>query len=345
MALLLCIVISTTPLSVISQSYLSTPGISLLDFDNIDLQLSRLLNESTTNKDFLKRKVLVIGASGYLGKKITQTFKNSMPDPDNVFGTYYSKEDEGLYYLDVTDEDAVRAFIVKFQPDTIIYAAGLTKPEIVDEQPEMAENLNANVLDTIAKHFQGHFVYISTDYVFDGEEPPYQPGDSPHPLNKYAETKMHGEEKTRSNFSEYSILRVGLLYGHNDKDDKVTFVREIVEKFISGEEVKVDKEQIRHPMWIDDVAKYIFILTAQGSSGIFQLNSEESVTKYQWAHLIADLLCDVESSLDLAKIKERIVGVKSASKITTKPHNAHMVNSIKPNSLNHGTIQTVLLSL
>lgn len=338
----ICLVLSTTPSIVISQSNLSSPGLSSFDFDNIDTQVSRLLGDLKTTEYLSKRKVVVIGASGYLGKKIYQTFKDAVPNPDNVIGTYYSKQNEGLYRLDVTNDREVKAFMEQFQPDMVIYAAGLTKPEIVDTQPEIAENLNANVLGTIAEHFQGHFVYISTDYVFDGESPPYSPQAVPNPLNKYATTKMHGEERTRSNFSKHSILRVGLLYGHNDKDDKITFVRDMVKKFLDGEDIQADDDQIRHPMLIDEVAKYILMLMIQESFGTFQLNSEESVTKYQWANIIADLLCEVETSLQSQEIKGKIVSVKSASQITTKPHNAHMVNSAIPNALTHGTRQNIL---
>lgn len=116
-----------------------------------------------------------------------------------------------------------------FAPDVIVYAVAEADPACVEKDKRRAMDLNVHAVEFFAECFKGHFIYISTDYIFDGNSPPYKPDSLPNPLNEYGKTKLLGEKKTIHGFKEFSIIRVGYLYGYNDPYDKSTFLRQVIE--------------------------------------------------------------------------------------------------------------------
>lgn len=283
-------------------------------------------------KSVLPQKLIaVIGASGFLGKKVYVTFKRIHTD---VVGTSYTTE--GFYHLDVTDEEEVKTFFEQFHPDVVIYAAGETDVDRAERNPFRAMALNADALDLISRYFKGHFIYISTDYVFDGRKAPYTPDAPCNPLNEYGESKMHGEKKALSNFKKATIIRLSILYGYNDEQDKDTFLKQIVKKMAQGEEIIVDNQQIKHPTWLDDVVRLIVAIVQEGASGIFQLNGTEAMRRDDWAKLIASVYQSVYPASTIGPIKGKFI-----KGFVPRPHNAELVNTSVPTSLETGTEQTI----
>lgn len=276
------------------------------------------------------RRIAIIGTSGFLGKKVHKTLQKVYPD---VFGTSFTNQKSGLYHLDVTNEEEIKTFIKQFSPKVIIYIVGETDLGQVETNPKKAIKLNTDAIDYIGKYFKGHFIYISTDYVFDGTTPPYNIDTTPHPLNKYGETKLIGEQKTLSNFKKSTIIRCGLFYGYNNPADKPNFVKQIIEKLDQGEKIVEDNLQIRHPVLIDDVANLILLAVQKKIYGILQINGKEAVTKYDLARLIADVYFHTFPQM----IRKQIVGARFVD-IQKRPKNAHLVNNspIDPTPLKEG---------
>ena len=99
--------------------------------------------------------------------------------------------------LDVRDAQAANAFIDQIAPDAVIIAAAERRPDVCEQNPTLARALNVDAVRTLASAANRHGAWvlsISTDYVFDGTRPPYQPGDPPAPLNAYGRSKFEGEQ-------------------------------------------------------------------------------------------------------------------------------------------------------
>lgn len=273
-----------------------------------------------------QKTVLVVGSQGFLGKKIYKIFSKSFM---RVIGTSYSKSTVYSYRLDATNEAEVKACIERFHPDIVIYAAGEANPKRAEEDSERAWMLNAGAMRLFAKYFSGHFIYISSDYVFDGRYPPYQTGDTPNPLNFYGQTKLDGEQETLNSFPKASVIRAGLLYGFNDVNDRSTFVSEIVHQLDQGDIVHVEDSQIRHPTLIDEVASLALSIAHQENTGIFHL-SGEPLTKYEMARVIADVYYHMfpQSIQDnpFDRLLERLVPTVLVD-MANRPHNAELVTS------------------
>ncbi|MBI2037154.1 MAG: SDR family oxidoreductase [Candidatus Liptonbacteria bacterium] len=231
------------------------------------------------------KRVLVIGASGFIGKKLLSVGKSQ--EGVELFGTGFRGANAELMALDVRDPEMVETVIRRVRPDAVIYAAGVANVDRAEKERELTDDLNANAVRHIANFFQGHFVYLSTHYVFDGTNPPYSEGDARNPVNYYGESKVRGEDLTKELFSKHSIVRLDTLYGYNDAKDRETFVTEVIHALSVDKPLYLDNEMGRSPILTDEAAKYIFGLVKTGRHGVFQLAAETSITKYEWAKMVA----------------------------------------------------------
>ncbi|MCX5707435.1 MAG: 2,3-bisphosphoglycerate-independent phosphoglycerate mutase, partial [Candidatus Omnitrophica bacterium] len=252
----------------------------------------------------------------------------------HVSGTGYSKG--VLDTLDVTDERKIESYFKKNSPEIIIYAAGEADPAEALKNPERAYRLNAEAVRLIAKHFDKRFFYISTDYVFDGENPPYGPNSHPNPGTTYGLTKLAGEKATQESFAQYVILRVSKMFGYNDKHDKKTFISEVVAKLRAQEDIFADNQQIRYPVLIDDVADTIVRLINNDAEGIFHLNGAEGLTKYEWACRVADVFAEDLGMSPVDALRHIKIRETETPDSSTKPNNSKLLNSDSIHSLEEG---------
>lgn len=221
--------------------------------------------------------VLVLGASGLLGHEIFFYLKNSGVDVD---GTHYSHPTIGLRQVDGTNLQQIQDLLYKVNPDVLINAIGNPDPDWCTLNKKRAFSINSLIPSNIAKvPYTKKLIYISTDYVFDGNNNPYEEGDNPCPLNYYGLTKYIGELYSEINYKSI-ILRLPLIYSRTDIQQMVRGIKEGT--------LETDYELIKHPTYIGDVAKSIKVLIEKDVTGIYHLGNREGVTRYEWATKIAD---------------------------------------------------------
>lgn len=140
-----------------------------------------------------------------------------------------------------------------------------------------------------AQKFGKKIIYISTDFVFDGQNPPsggYSEEDRPRPLNWYAQTKYEGEKIVLGMESQWIICRPSFPYRANFSPKK-DFVRAILDRLKTGEKIVAVSDQMVTPTFIDDIAFALDKLINDDSRGIFHLTGSQSLTPYEAARLIA----------------------------------------------------------
>ncbi|KAJ1817969.1 hypothetical protein IWW57_001746 [Coemansia sp. S610] len=242
-------------------------------------------------------KVVVTGASGLLGRQVVLEAERR---GHTAIGTALSRaQPPKLVRLDLTDATAVERFLASERPQAIIHCAAEKRPDVAEKNQSATEQLNAVVpgrLAKIAGDLGAFFVYVSTDYVFDGTKPPYEVGDSPNPLNFYGRTKLAGERAVLEANPEAAVLRVPVLYGpaEHAAESAVNVLVDVVQK---GAAAQMDAWQARFPTCTVDVARVLVDLSeisvgavGEGVAGIFHFSASERMTKYDMCRVFARLL-------------------------------------------------------
>ena len=218
-------------------------------------------------------KVLVTGATGMLGSDLCPMLE------DSGFEVIETTRDE----LDITDEQNVKSVINDVKPDYVVHCAAYTNVDKAQEEFDKAELVNAKAAEYIAqacKENEAILIYISTDYVFDGEkQTPYEPDDKTNPINAYGLTKLHGEQAVEKYCDKYYILRTSWLYGHHGKN----FVETML-SLADKPEVKVVDDQIGCPTWTVDLADAIIsFIDEDPDYGIYHACGSGSTSWYGFA--------------------------------------------------------------
>lgn len=249
-------------------------------------------------------KILLTGASGLLGRSLMNSLAPLAGLSSNLIGTAHSRLSPGLCQIDLTDETAVRQAFAQWKPDLVMHAAAERRPDRVDRDPDAAQKLNVGTTALLAElsAAQGaHFIYISTDYVFDGRSPPYSVDAQPNPLNAYGHMKLAGEDAVRqayasTNDTHSAIVRIPILYGRVETLSESP-VTEIAEKLLSNKTIEAEDWATRYPAHADDVARAIALIAAQlvcpddlSAGGIYHFAGHQAMTKYGMACVIAQAL-------------------------------------------------------
>ena len=179
--------------------------------------------------------------------------------------------------LDITDEDMVSKTIRSLKPDVIIHCAAWTAVDAAEDE-ENREKVHAiNALGTryiaaAAKAVDAKMVYISTDYVFDGQgERPWEPDDrNYHPINVYGKSKLEGELEVANALSKFFIVRIAWVFGLNGKN----FIKTMVNVGKTHDTVRVVNDQIGTPTYTADLARLLVDMIETEKYGYYHATNE-----------------------------------------------------------------------
>ena len=218
-------------------------------------------------------KILITGANGQLGKTLTSKLQN-----------LYSITALSKSELDITKKEEVEKIISKLKPQQIIHSAAFTTVDQCEVQPTQAYEVNAlgtSYVALAANQVGARVIYISSDYVFDGEkQTPYQEVDSPNPQSIYGMSKWLGE-KFVLQFNQGMVLRTSWLYGHDGKN----FVKTMLELAKRQKKIQVVNDQIGSPTYVNDLSETILQLLNK-KSRIYHVSNTGFCTWYEFAKLI-----------------------------------------------------------
>lgn len=223
-------------------------------------------------------KVLVTGANGQLGRSLRRSFASAP--------VIYTDVEE----LDITDLAAIRAMVAREGIDTIVNCAAYTNVDAAEDNPALAEKLNAGAVENLAiamKEVNGLLVQISTDYVYGGKphHSPIPEDEEPAPQGVYAVTKLHGEEAIRRIGCRHVIIRTAWLYSEFGKNFVKTMLRLTSEK----PSIQVVNDQRGTPTYAGDLADVIVKILNQKEEGeVFHYTNEGECTWYEFAKTIAE---------------------------------------------------------
>lgn len=218
-------------------------------------------------------KVLLTGANGQLGHCF-----------QDVFPSDWSIITANRQQLDITDFNAVEAYIANHRPDAIVNAAAYTAVDRAEDEYELAYKVNvigAENLAILAKKYHAKLIHISTDYVFDGNKNfPYLETDLTLPINVYGKTKRKGELAILQHESNAIVIRTSWVfseYGNN-------FVKTMLKLAATRSELSIINDQLGCPTYAGDIANIIIAMLRNNSQGgIYHFCGDQCVTWFQFA--------------------------------------------------------------
>lgn len=241
------------------------------------------------------KTILVTGSNGLLGQKITSAV---LADKQfNLVATGIGlnrfKETEGYQYaeMDITDAEQVREVIRRFQPDALIHTAALTNVDKCEAGQELARSLNVDsvkILIEICMEYHIQLVHLSTDFIFDGANGPYDELAAPNPVSYYGNTKLEAEELIKNSKCNWAILRTILVYGvigDVDRSNIVLWAKNALEK---GEPVKVVDDQWRTPTLADDLAEACLLAVHHNAFGVYHIGGKDTMRISELVFKVAD---------------------------------------------------------
>ena len=218
-------------------------------------------------------RVLVTGVKGQLGYDVVNECKKQGIDPVGV----------DIEEMDITDEAAVRKVITESNVEAVIHCAAYTAVDAAEDNVDLCRKVNAGGTENIAKvckELNLKMMYISTDYVYDGQgERPWQPDDERHPLNVYGQTKCEGEYAVEKYLDKYFIVRIAWVFGVNGKN----FIKTMLRLGKERGAVSVVNDQIGSPTYTFDLAVLLVDMIQTEKYGRYHATNEGLCSWYEFA--------------------------------------------------------------
>lgn len=209
-------------------------------------------------------KCLITGAHGQLGYDVIRELK--LRDYDDIVAL-------GHEDMDITDEKEVKNVITSIRPDVVFHCAAYTKVDQAEDEEDICKAVNQEGTRQIAmacKEIDAKLIYISTDYVFDGEKiGEYTTEDIPNPKNVYGMSKYLGEQYSKINPKTY-IVRISWVFGINGKN----FIKTMLKLAQDRNEISVVCDQIGSPTYTVDLAKLLVDMAESEKYGTYHATNE-----------------------------------------------------------------------
>ena len=218
-------------------------------------------------------RVLVTGVKGQLGYDVM----------NELAKRGYEGVGVDVDEMDITDARKVDEVITKAQVDKVVHCAAYTAVDAAEDNVELCRRVNAEGTENIAKvckRLDLPMVYLSTDYVFDGEgERPWEPDDERDPLNVYGQTKYEGELAVERNLDKYFIVRIAWVFGVNGKN----FIKTMLNLAQNHDTITVVDDQVGSPTYTYDLARLLVDMIETVKYGRYHATNEGLCTWYEFA--------------------------------------------------------------
>ena len=231
-------------------------------------------------------KVFVTGVAGQLGHDVVNELRkrghaavgSDVVEPVNDIGTNESAHEEMTFeLLDITDASAVEEVLTRVQPDAVVHCAAWTAVDLAEDEDKQDKVRAINATGTrniaaVCKKLDCKMIYISTDYVFDGQgETPWQPDCKAYaPLNVYGQTKLEGELAVSELLEKFFIVRIAWVFGVNGKN----FIKTMLNVGKKYDTVRVVCDQIGTPTYTYDLARLLVDMAESEKYGYYHATNE-----------------------------------------------------------------------
>jgi dTDP-4-dehydrorhamnose reductase len=246
----------------------------------------------------MQKKILITGSNGLLGQKLIEALKNQHEVLATSIGDCIIGDTTGFLYqsLDITDRSSVIKTFENFNPDVVINTAAMTDVDGCEEKKELCDKVNVAAVGYLrdeCEKYSSHFIHISTDFIFDGEEGPYSETDEPNPLSYYGLSKLKSEQLLYDSTINWTILRTIILYGTAENLQRNNIVLWCRKALKEGKPLNIIDDQFRSPTLAEDLAKACVLAIEKQATGIFNASGKDFMSIFEMIERMADFYnCD-----------------------------------------------------
>lgn len=241
------------------------------------------------------KKILVTGSNGLLGQKLVYKLKDRA-DVELVAtarGENRLLDQAGYQFLsmDICNRQNVDEVIDQVEPDHIIHTAAMTQVDDCELDHEACDKANVDAVQYIvdaAERNNSHLVHISTDFIFNGEEGPYDEEGVADPLSYYGNAKWKGEQIVQNSKLRWAILRTVLVYGIVDNMSRSNIVLWAKGALEKGNPINVVDDQFRSPTLAEDLADGCILAVDKDAEGIYNISGKDQYSIIDLVRTVAD---------------------------------------------------------
>ena len=280
-------------------------------------------------------KLLVLGGSGLIGNALLKNSKNEF----DILTTFYKnhisiKNVRSFQYSFPNDLNNLRELLEKEKRDVLVNTMGYSNIDFCELNKSDKEMLHVEVTEKICKICENigtKQIFLSSDYVFDGEKGNYSEDDVPNPVNYYGLSKLKAEQLILKN-SINTVIRTSVIY---DWDYRARFFNSVIKNLQNNQEVNATTDVYNSVTFLDNLVESIFKVITLNQNGIFHVVDSACVNRFEFAEMIAKIFRLDKNLIKIASVQDE------PKNIAKRPKNACLNNSKakKELGLNFNTIE------
>ena len=279
-------------------------------------------------------KVFVTGVGGQLGHDVVNELCSRGYEAvgsdiqENYSGVQDGSAVVNVPYiqLDITDREAVKQIITEMGPDAIIHCAAWTAVDAAEDEENQPKVHAINAVGTqniadAAKAVDAKMLYLSTDYVFDGQgERPWQPDDKNYaPLNVYGQSKLDGELAVSGTLTKFFIVRIAWVFGLNGKN----FIKTMLSVGKTHPQVRVVNDQVGTPTYTLDLARLLVDMIETEKYGYYHATNDEGGQYISWYDFTKEIYRQAGMTTEVLPVTTAEYGLSKAA----RPFNSRLDKS------------------
>ena len=242
-----------------------------------------------------KLKFLVTGSAGLIGRQVVK----DLTETHEVFSCYNkSKPEFGISTkMDLLNHEMISNILSEKNPDIVIHLGAMTAVDLCDTQQDNALKINSQATEILAKEcskINSFMIYVSTDYVFNGNSGLYKENDATNPLGFYGKSKLLGEKSIQNFSSDWCIARTSTPFGLHPT--KKSFPIWVIENLQKQKQIDVLTDQFTSPTYVPNLSRMLIEISERHLTGIIHVAGASKISRYEMASLVSDKL-DLDEKL------------------------------------------------
>ena len=279
-------------------------------------------------------KILVTGSAGLIGRQLVK----DLPESDEVFSCYNkSKPEHGTpVKMDLLNHETISNVVSEKKPEVVIHLGAMTGVDLCETEQDNAFTINSQATEILAKEcskINAFIVYVSTDYVFDGNAGMYKENDTTNPLGFYGKSKLLGEKSIQNFSSNWCIARTSTPFGLHPT--KKSFPVWVIENLKKQKQIDILSDQFTSPTYIPSLSRMLIEISKKHITGIIHVAGASKISRYKMARLVSEKMGLDGKLLRKVSINELKMEAKRPKDSSLNVSKAASILNQKPQKIDH----------